>query len=146
MGPPPTDESAATYRIGSQDLLQIEVFRVEDLSTQERVNEEGFVSMPLIGAVQVGGLTPPEAERQIGERLRRYVRDPQVNLFVTEYASQDVTVAGAVKESGVFPLKGHTTLLQAIAQAGGISELANDEEVVIFRTLSTGGTQAYVVN
>ena len=147
IGLPPTAQGdARTYRIGIDDLLRIEVFRVEDLSSEERVNEGGLISMPLIGPVQVGGLTPQEAEQQISERLRKYVRNPQVNLFVTEYASQNVTVSGAVKEPGLFPLKGRLTLMQAIAQAGGLNEVGNEEEIVLFRLQKDHSMQAYVIN
>jgi polysaccharide export outer membrane protein len=147
VGIPPNPGNRTTYRIGPDDLLEIEVFEVEELSSEERVSEDGFIVMSLIGAVQVGGLTPREAERRIADILgKSYLQNPQVNVFVSEYASQDVTVTGTVKEPGVYPIKGRTTLLQAIAMAGGIDELANDEEVIIFRGQGTPAATAYVVN
>ena len=146
LGIPPTSDSDATYRIGPDDLLRIEVFRVEDLSSEERVSEEGYIIISLVGAVEVGGLTPREAEQLISSKLRKYLRDPQVNIFVTEYASQNVTVAGAVEAPGVFQLKGRTTLMQMIAEAGGLDKLANDDEVVIFRLQDDQSTQAYIVS
>ncbi|MEA3275985.1 MAG: polysaccharide biosynthesis/export family protein [Pseudomonadota bacterium] len=147
IGLPPDPGPRGTYRIGPHDLLQIEVFQVEELSSQERVSEEGFIVMSLIGAVPVGGLTPKEAEEVIAAALgRSYLQNPQVNVFVSEYASQDVTVTGAVNRPGVFPMKGRTTLLQAIAQAEGVDPLANEEEIIIFRSQARGGAQAYVVN
>ena len=107
VGLPPDPGDSATYRIGPHDLLKIEVFEVEELSSEERVSEDGVVVMPLVGSVPVGGLTPREAEQRIADILgRSYLQDPQVNIFVTEYASQDVTVAGAVSSLGVFPIKG----------------------------------------
>jgi len=147
VGLPPNPGDSATYRIGPHDLLKIEVFEVEELSSEERVSEDGAVVMPLIGSVPVGGLTPREAEQKIADILgRSYLQDPQVNIFVTEYASQDVTVAGAVKQPGVFPIKGRTTLLQAVVMAGGLDELANEEEVIVFRGQGTPSAKAYVVN
>jgi polysaccharide export outer membrane protein len=144
----PTDPGPkVTYRIGPHDLLKIEVFQVEELSSQERVNEQGEIAMPLIGNVKVGGLTPQEAERLIADRLRQnYLQDPQVNIFVVEYASQKVTVTGHVKKPGVFPLAGQTTLMQAIAMAGGLDEVAKKEEIVVFRRQTTGAVNAYVVD
>ena len=147
VGLPPDPGASSTYRIGPHDLIKIEVFQVEELSSDERVSEEGFIVMHLIGQIQVGGLTPREAEQKLAGVLGRdYLQDPQVNLFVAEYASQNVTVAGAVNEQGVFPLKGRTTLLQAIAMAGGVDPLANDEEVILFRGQGTATAQAYVIN
>jgi polysaccharide export outer membrane protein len=144
----PTDPGpAVTYRIGPHDLLRIEVFQVEELSSQERVNEEGLIVMPLIGNVRVGGLTPQEAERAIADRLgENYLQNPQVNVFVMEYASQKVTVTGHVKSPGVFPLAGETTLMQAIALAGGLDEVAKKQEIVVFRRQKSGAVNAYVVD
>jgi len=147
VGLPPDPGPANTYRIAPHDLLQIEVFQVGELSSEERVNEEGFIAMSLIGAVMVGGLTPQEAEDRIADILgENYLQDPQVNIFVKEYANQNVTVAGAVNKPGVFPLKGRTTLLQAVAMAEGVTRVANDNEVVIFRSQSGRNGQAYVVD
>jgi polysaccharide export outer membrane protein len=146
-GVPPSRALDTTYRIGPDDLLKIEVFEVEELSSEERVSEDGFIVMPLIGGVRLGGLTPREAEREIAQALgRNYLQNPQVNVFVSEYASQDVTVTGSVKQPGVYPIKGRTTLLQAIAMAGGIDKLAREEEVVIFRDQGTSNAKAYVVD
>ncbi len=147
VGIPSDPGPAKTYRIGPQDLLKIEVFQVEEMSSEERVNDGGFVAMALIGDVQVGGLTPGEAEDVIeGVLGKNYLQDPQVNIFVSEYASQDVTVTGNVKKPGVYPLTGRTTLVQAIALAGGFDGVANEEEVIVFRQQSGGTVSAYVVN
>lgn len=147
VGLPPDPGSASAYRIAPHDLLQVEVFQVAELSSEERVNEEGFIAMPLIGAVMVGGLTPQEAEDRLAEMLgQSYLQDPQVNIFVKEYANLNVTVTGAVNKPGVFPLKGRTTLLQAIAMAEGVNNVANDNEVVVFRSQMGGSGQAYVVD
>jgi polysaccharide biosynthesis/export protein len=136
-----------TYRVGPYDLLKIEVFQVPELSTQLRVNEAGIVVMPLIGNVQVGGLTPQEAEQAIAKKLgENYLQSPQVSIFVAEYASQKVTVIGQVQKPGVFPVAGKTTLMQAIALAGGLGAVANKEEIVVFRKQPTGKVNAYVVN
>jgi polysaccharide export outer membrane protein len=146
VGAPPAS-SGNTYRIGAHDLLQIEVFQVEELSSQERVNEQGYIVMPLIGAVMVGGLTPKEAEEKIADILgERYLQDPQVNIFVEEYASQNVTVTGAVKKPGVFPLKGRLTLMQGIAMAEGVERVANENEVIIFRSEGGQTPKGYVVD
>ena len=145
--PPPTSSSAATYLIGAGDLIQVDVFKVAELSTKERVNEAGVIVMPLIGPVVVGGLTPEQAGRVIAAELAKdHLQNPQVNLLVLEYANMNITVGGAVKKPGVFPMKGQTTLLQAISLAEGLNEVAKPEEVVVFRTLPGQAVSAYVVD
>ncbi len=134
------------YRIGPNDLLLIEVFQVDELSGQERVNAGGQIVLPLIGPVTVGGLTQSEAEQLIARELARdFLQDPQVNIYIEEYTSQRVTVMGSVESPGVFPIKGPTTLLQAIAMAGGIDRLGDTEAVVVFRT-EPEGVVGYVLN
>lgn len=124
------------YRIGNQDLLEISVFQVDELSHKVRVNSQGMVSLPLIGAVEAGGKSVAELEQDIAKRLgEKFVQNPQVTVFVEEFASQRVTVEGAVNKPGVFPLTGKTTLLQVIAEASGLAPLADDRSVVIFRTI-----------
>lgn len=124
------------YRIGGQDLLEIEVFQVDDLSRTVRVNSNGQISLPLIGVVQAGGRTVQELEALVAAKLSEtYLQAPQVTVFVKEYTSQRVTMEGAVKNPGIFPITGKTSLLQAIAMAGGVSDLANLDGVVVFRTV-----------
>lgn len=123
------------YRIGPQDLLKLDVFGVEALSRRSvRVNASGRISLPLIGAVQAGGLTAEQLAADIAARLAQdYLQNPQVTIFIEEFTSQRITVAGAVKTPGIFPLKGRTTLMQAVAQAGGPNNVANLSTVKILR-------------
>ncbi len=129
-------EGGTDYRIGAQDLLEISVFGIDDLSRTVRVNSNGQVSLPLIGGVLAGGKTIPELETLIGEKLKNgYVQDPQVTVFVKEFTSQRVTLEGALKKPGIYPLTGSTTLLQAIAMGQGLDELADLSGVVVFREI-----------
>ena len=147
VGIPVAPGPASAYRVGPQDLLKIDVFQVAEFSTQERVNADGVITMPEIGDVQVGGLSPQEAEQRIAARLReRVLQNPQVNVFVLESASQRVTVTGHVKSPGIFPLTAETTLMQAIALAGGVDDVAKKQEIIIFRKQETGDMNAYVVD
>jgi len=147
VGIPPDPGSERTYRIGPFDLLKIEVFQVPELSSEERVNEDGVVVMSLIGPVKVGGLTPDQAEQLIADKLGQdNLQNPQVDIFVSEYASQKVAVTGNVNKPGVFPVSGRTTLLEAIALAEGFDEVANKDQVVLFRRQPAGGVKAYVVD
>ena len=123
------------YRIGPQDLLKLDVFGVEALSKRSvRVNASGQISLPLIGTIQAGGLTAEQLAADIAARLAKdYLQDPQVTIFIEEFTSQRVTVAGAVKTPNIFPLKGRTTLMQVVAQAGGPTNVANLGSVKILR-------------
>ena len=127
------------YRIGPEDLIEIQVFGVDQLARTVRVNSFGMVSLPLIGVTAVGGMTATEAERAIGRRLaENYLQDPQVSVFIKEYTNQRVTIEGAVQKPGIYPLRGQTTLLRAIAVAGGQGSLSDLGNIVIYRADSTG--------
>jgi len=144
---PATIRGHQQYRIGAGDLLEIEVFQVPELTSQERVNVKGIATLPLIGRVRLGGLSTAEAEREIAARLEKeFLQDPQVNVHIKEYASQRVTVAGAVKKPGVYPVKGSLTLMQAIALAQGMTPLAAGDKVLVFRVDSAGTPQTYAVD
>ena len=142
LGAPDTraDSGAYTgtseYRVGAQDLLEISVFQVNDLNRTVRVNSNGQISLPLIGVVQAGGNTVQELEQLIAAKLTEgYLQAPQVSVFVKEFTSQRVTLEGAVEKPGIYPITGKTSLLQAIAMGGGVTELANLQGVVVFRTV-----------
>jgi polysaccharide biosynthesis/export protein len=136
--------AAATpdYRIGTEDLLEVQVFGVDQLSRTVRVNTLGFVSLPLIGNLEVGGLTAQQAETAIATRLAdTYLQNPQVSLFIKEYTNQRVTIEGAVNKPGIYPLRGQTTLLRTLAMAGGQASLSDMSEVMLFRA-DAGGKRA----
>ena len=129
-------EGSTDYRLGAQDLLEISVFGIDDLSRTVRVNSNGQVSLPLIGGVLAGGKTIPELEQDVAGKLEQgYLQDPQVSVFVKEFTSQRVTLGGAVKKPGIYPITGKTTLLQAVAMAEGVTDLADLSAVVLFRTI-----------
>ena len=122
------------YRLGAQDLIEVSVFGVQDLSKTVRVNSNGQISLPLVGAVMAGGRSIPELEAELARRYSDgYLQRPQVTVFVKEFSSQRVTLEGAVKKPGIYPLTGKTTLLQAVAVSGGLEPLADLSGVVLFR-------------
>lgn len=141
---PPPDTTTASgayqggsdYRIGAQDLLEIAVFGVPDLSRTVRVNSSGQISLPLVGEVKAGGHTVPELEKVLaGQLAKSYLQNPQVSVFVKEFTSQRITVEGSLKNPGIYPITGKTTLLQAIAIAGGVDSLADMKGIVVFRQI-----------
>jgi len=135
------------YRIGPSDEIEVEVFQVPDLSGVEKVNARGYINMPLIGRVLVAGLTQEQAEKLIADKLKaEYLQDPQVNIDIKDYVSQQVTVLGSVKSPGVYPLKGPTTLLQVVALAGGPISIADVSTVLVFRANEKGEVMGYIVN
>ena len=122
------------YRLGAQDLIEVSVFGVDELSKTVRVNSNGMISLPLVGSVMAGGRTIPELEAELAKRYADgYLQRPQVTLFVKEFSSQRITMEGSVKNPGVYPMTGKLTLLQAVAVAGGLDPLADLDGIVLFR-------------
>jgi polysaccharide export outer membrane protein len=122
------------YLIGPYDKLTIDVFGVEELKREVQIDASGRLSFPLIGVVEAAGRTPLEVASDIEARLRgAYVRDPQVTVNLEQTVSQVVTVDGEVNKPGLFPVVGRMTLMRAVAQAGGVADYANLEDVIIFR-------------
>lgn len=128
------------YRVGPLDVLSVTVFKVPDLSKTVQVSEAGQFSFPLIGEVRAGGLTVSQVEKELAGRLGgEYLRNPQVTVLVSQYNSHRITVEGAVKKPGVFPMQGPMTLLQAVASAGGLED-TSDGTLLLFR--QSGGQTA----
>ena len=122
------------YRIGPGDVLQISVFREPEASVPAAtVRSDGKLSVPLIKEVEVVGLTATEAERMLAQKLSRYIRDPEVTLIVSQINSRKVYLVGAVKTVGTIDLKGPMTVLQAIAQAGGLTDYAKRKQIYVLR-------------
>ena len=139
--PPPSGESrAAEYEIGPLDVLKITVFQEPDLSLEEvPVDASGDVLLPLIGLVEAAGKTGTELSSDIAARLgEEYLVDPQVSIIVSESASQNITVEGAVNQPGIFEIQGSSNLLQAMALARGPTETARLGEVIVFRRKQDG--------
>lgn len=122
------------YRLGPQDLVEISVFGVEELSREVRLNARGFISLPLVGLIDAKGLTDEELAQRIAAKLAEdYLQDPHVSVFVKEYASQRVTIEGAVERPGIYVLSSTTSLLQGIALAQGLAKYADPKDVRLFR-------------
>lgn len=114
------------YQIGPGDLLESKVYEAQDLSTSVRVSSKGTVTYPLLGEVEIGGLTVQEAEKKLETLLQaKYIKDPHVTIFIKEYRSKHVAVVGAVKNPGNYELLNRGHLLEAIALAGGLTETAS---------------------
>ncbi|MGX7951264.1 polysaccharide biosynthesis/export family protein [Tsuneonella sp. HG249] len=127
---------ARPYLVGPFDKLKIDVFGVEDLEKEVQTDASGKFSFPLIGTVEAAGSTPGEISDQIEGRLTRYIRNPQVTVNLIDTVSQVITVEGEVNKPGLYPVVGNMTLVRAVATAGGVGELAQLEDVVVFRQVN----------
>jgi polysaccharide export outer membrane protein len=129
---------AKDYRISGNDLIDVDLPDIDNIKRTLRVNATGFVSLPLIGAVSVGGLTSEEAEQRIADRYKeKYLQNPQVSVFIKEFTAERITVDGAVAKPGIYPLTGQITLLRVLALAGGFGPIADSSAVVLFRMNET---------
>ena len=125
--------SAGEYRIGPEDVLNINIFEAQELNREVRVSAGGDISLPLLGSVRAAGLTPRELEFVLQELLHRtYMKDPHVSVFVHEMQSHPVSVMGAVRRPGVFQIRGSKTLLEVLSLAEGLADDAG-ETVIILR-------------
>lgn len=129
--------SVGGYRLGPQDEIVMTVFGQEDLSGTFVVDGEGRVALPLVGDVEIGGMTIRQAEAAVADELRPdYLRNPRVSIQVTNY--RPFYILGEVKEPGSYPYVDGMTVVQAVALAGGYTYRARQDDVMIVR----GGTGA----
>jgi polysaccharide biosynthesis/export protein len=128
------------YKIAPMDKLAIKVFKMDDLSGDYDVDLAGNISLPLIGQLQAANLTTEQLDAQLTEKLgAKYLEHPDVSVAIKASTAHVVTVDGAVKDGGRFPVAGPISLIQVIAMAKGTSEDANARRVAVFRTI--GGTR-----
>ena len=115
----------ADLLLGTGDLLQVDVFEAEELSSKVRVSSRGYITLPLVGPVEVKGLSAREAEMRIEALYReKYIKDPHVSVFVEEHYSQRVTLMGELKNPGTFDYPRKMRLLDVLSLAGGLTEKA----------------------
>lgn len=133
--------STSDYRIGPEDLLEIDVFQVPDLKTTARVSARGFIKLSLIDGIEANGLTVAELEALIAKRLEKFVKEPVVSVFVREYRSQQISVLGAVRDPRVYYATGQKYLLDMLSLAGGLAQDAGSV-CIIQRALSNSNSDA----
>ena len=124
------------YKIAPMDKLSIKVFKMDDLSGDYDVDLAGNISLPLVGQMQAANLTTAQLDDQLTQKLgSKYLEHPDVSVAIKASTAHVVTVDGAVKEGGSFPVGGPISLIQAVALAKGTSEDANARRVAVFRTI-----------
>jgi polysaccharide export outer membrane protein len=138
-----TQLSSARVSLGAGDLLEIAVFDTPELTQRVRVNSDGKIGLALIGEMKVQDLTPLELEKQIRDKLvqGRFVRHPQVSVFVLEYAGQMVYVSGEVNHPGAYPVLRAHRLQNLLTMAGGMSSRAGNQVSIV-----RGGDSAQTIH
>ncbi len=135
---PPTD-----YVIGPEDVLAVLFWREKDLSVEQVVvRPDGMITLPLLNDVQAAGLTPEQLRDALTKAASRFVEDPNATVVVRQINSRKVFVTGQVGRPGAYPLLGPTTVLQALAQAGGLLEYAKANDILVMRQVN-GRTQTF---
>jgi polysaccharide export outer membrane protein len=130
--------SADDYKLGPEDVIEVRVFELDQLNRTLRVSGDGKIELPLVGSIEVSGLTPNRVAAQIADRLRdRYVQNPQVSIFITEFKSQKISLLGAVATPAAYPLSGQRRLLQLLAEAGSLGPEAGNT-LYVFRQTEDG--------
>ena len=132
------DPRQHAYRLGVADSLRVHVWKDRELSTEVQVRPDGTITMPLIGEVQAEGRTAVDLKNEIKKRLGKYVREAIVTVSVIEAASYRFTVAGAVRQPGIYSPQYFVTVSEAVTLAGGPDEFADADEVVIIRRNAEG--------
>jgi polysaccharide export outer membrane protein len=147
-GQDPPDTAAAdttstphngTFVIGNDDKLNINVWKDTELTKTVQVRPDGKISMPLIGELQAAGRTPLQLENEISDKLKAFVSQPDVTVIVEQINSQKFNILGKVSKPGSYPLTATTTVLDAIAGAGGFLDFAKQKDVYILRPKPGGG-------
>lgn len=135
-----------SYVIGDDDLLGINVWKEPGFTESVPVRSDGRISLPLIGEVPAAGRTPLELEQDITAKLRAYLTDPEVTVMVLKMNSRKFNILGRVAKPGSYPLTSTTTVLDAIAEAGGFQEFARQKDIYILREMPNGGQKRIAFN
>ncbi len=127
--------STNAYILEAGDLVEIQVFREDDMSRTLRISGDGNITFPLVGTVEIAGLSIQAAQDKLADNLRMYLREPQVSMLVKEYGNKSVYVLGQVKRpsSIQIPPEKQLTVLEAISSVGGFTDIANTSKVRVLR-------------
>lgn len=121
------------YVIGPQDVLDVDVWKEQELTRTIEVRPDGKISLPLLNDVQASGLTPMQLAANITDGLKKFITDPQVTVIVTDIRSQRVYILGEVTHPGAYPLLPGMNVLQALSSAGGFTMFANTKKIYVLR-------------
>jgi polysaccharide export outer membrane protein len=130
--------NAPEYRLGPEDVIDVFVWKEPELSTTVVIRPDGRISLPLTNEIDASGKTAVQLQREITEKLREYVAQPVVSVMVKQVNSLKISVLGEVRRPDVYRIKNRVTVLDAIAMAGGFSDLAKRSKVVVLRNAPSG--------
>ena len=133
----------ASFVIGNDDVLAINVWKEPDISRSIPVRSDGKISLPLVGEVQAAGRTPLKLEQDIATRLKSYIAEPEVTVIVQQINSQKFNVLGMVNKPGSYVIANSATVLDAIALAGGFRDFAKQKSIYVLRQ-NTDGSQTRI--
>jgi polysaccharide export outer membrane protein len=146
VAPARASAAASDYVIGPEDVLQVTVWKNDNLSRVVPVRPDGKISLPLLHDVQAAGLTAMQLRDKVSRALAEFMPNPEVSVIVTDIRSFRVSVMGEVQRPGVLLLKSSTTVLEAIAMAGGFRDFASPSKIVVVRRDPAGQTQKIPFN
>jgi len=149
-GPKPTDDrrqpgttsgangpgepvSSSSYKIGAADVLNIHVWNEAEFSGPQMVHEDGMFTLPLVGDLKAGAMTPVQVEEEVTKALGKYVRQPLVTVTVQQVGSKRYYMDGMIARAGEYPLVVPTTILEAVSKAGGLQPFANGKKIYVLR-------------
>ena len=134
------------FKLGPDDVVEVFVYKEQELSTTVVVRPDGKISLPLIGELSVNGKTAVELQKEVAQRFTQFIAQPTVNVIVKEVNSAKVSVIGEVKTPGMYKIKDRATVLDAVALAGGFTEYAKRDKVMLIRIGSNGQQQQFRIN
>ena len=138
---PPSD-----YVIGPEDVLGVVFWREKDMSADVVVRPDGKISLPLLNDIQAAGFTPDQLRERVQIDAARFVEDPNATVIVKQINSRKIFITGQIAKPGPYPMVAPTTVLQLIAMAGGLSEFADAEHIIIWRSNEVGQQVSYAFN
>ena len=131
--------------LGPGDVFEVKIYDEQELSGIYRISSSGSISIPLVGRVQLEGLTSSDAADVIQQKLaERFVKNPQVSIFVKEYNSKKVSVFGQVTKPGTFNFEDRMTVIQAVSMAGGFTNIASKNEINVTRMVDNDEKKFFV--
>jgi polysaccharide biosynthesis/export protein len=135
---PSVASNATDYKLVVGDKLRVEVYRDAQMSQSLQIRPDGKITLPLVGDVAAAGKTPAALRDTLTTSLKEFITNPVVTVIVVEAQPQTVSVIGEVNAPGTHPIKAQTTVIEALAMAGGFKDFANTKNIVIQRTTLTG--------
>jgi len=136
--PAGTTSGEAEYRLGPEDVIEVFVWKEPEATTTVVIRPDGRISLPLAGELEASGKTAAELQDEITARVSKYVVQPVVMVMVKQINSLKITVSGEVRKPDVYRIKNRVTVLDAIAMAGGFTDLARPNKVIVLRRTPAG--------